>query len=177
MGYTISSLKFALDIKNAGRIYSVFDRNLLPQLFSHFESRKIMNYISEKRSSTLSNEPYELSYDDIRQMYLQNQKEMEECRQVTESSYRGESYYAGDGRPGDGKVSDFRAAFFKEVLYRDMKTAGFMMQYPHGLVIGQGQTNHFYRGENQIFAKSQPTLYRSLEKLHTQEEKELYSFG
>lgn len=135
-----------------------------------------MNYITERRSTTLSNEPYEISYKDIQQIYQQNRRDLEECKQVTESTYRGESYYAGDGRPGNDKVGDFRMAFFKEVLYRDMKTAGYMMQYPHGVVIGQGRTNSFYRGENQIFAKSQSTLYRSLEKFNTDEEKKLYRF-
>lgn len=135
-----------------------------------------MNYITERRSTTLSNEPYEISYKDIQQIYQQNRRDLEECKQVTESTYRGESYYAGDGRPGNDKVGDFRMAFFKEVLYRDMKTAGYMMQHPHGVVIGQGRTNSFYRGENQIFAKSQSTLYRSLEKFNTDEEKKLYRF-
>lgn len=135
-----------------------------------------MNYITERRSSTLSNEPYEISYEDIYQIYQQNKRDLEECKQVTKSTYRGESYYAGDGRPGNDKVADFHTAFFKEVLYRDMKTAGHMMQYPHGTVIGQGRTNSFYRGENQIFLKSQPTLHRSLEQFHTAEEKELYRF-
>jgi hypothetical protein len=101
---------------------------------------------------------------------------MEECRRVTESSYRGETYYAGDGRPGNDKIDNFRMAFYKEVLYRDIKTAGFIMNYPHGTVIGQGQTNSFFRGENQIFVKSQPTLYRSLEKFNSDEEKNLYRF-
>lgn len=135
-----------------------------------------MNYITERRSSTSSNEPFEISYEDIRQIYLQNKADMEECKRVTESSYRGESYYSGDSKPGDEKIDDFRRAFYKEVLYRDMKTEGFMMQYPHGTVISQGATNSYYRGENQIFARSQPTIYRSLEKIENEEEKEVYLF-
>ena len=67
-------------------------------------------------------------------------------------------------------------AFFKEVLYRDRKTAGFMMEYPHGIVISQGERNSYYRGENQIFSKSQPSLYRSLERFSSQKDKELYRF-
>lgn len=89
-----------------------------------------MNYITERRSSTLSNEPYEITYEDIRKMYLENLRDEEECRRVTESSYRGESYYAGDGRPGEGKINDFQAAFFKEILYRDRKTAGYAVSEP-----------------------------------------------
>ncbi|MBO5353478.1 MAG: FRG domain-containing protein [Lachnospiraceae bacterium] len=135
-----------------------------------------MNYITERRSSTLSNEPFEITYEDIRRMFLENIKDEAECRRVTESTYRGESYYADDNRPGEGKVNDFRMAFCKEVLYRDMKTAGYMMEYPHGVVISQGERNSYYRGENQIFPKSQPGLYRSLDKLKTEEERRVYRF-
>lgn len=132
--------------------------------------------LTQKRGPVLTNIPHEISYDDLRKMYLQNQRDAEECKKVTESSYRGESYYASDKRPGEGKLSDFRGAFYKEVLYRDVKTDGHMMQYPHGVVIGQGERNSYYRGENQIYLKSQPTIYRSLDKLQTEEEKRVYKF-
>ena len=135
-----------------------------------------MNYITERRGSTLTNEPYEITDSDIRRMRIENQRDLDECRKVTESSYRGESYYADDKRPGDGKVNDFHMAFFKEVLYRDMKTAGFMMEYPHGVVISQGQSNSYYRGENQIYLKSQPSIYRALDRLESVEDRKIYRF-
>lgn len=135
-----------------------------------------MEYITARRGQTLSNEPYEITYEDIRRMYNENLRDAEECRRVTESSRRGESYYANDGRPGEEKIEDFQSAFFKEVLYRDIKTVGFMMQYPHGVVIRQGERNSYYRGENQIFPRSQPSLYRSLEKFSSEKERQLYRF-
>lgn len=136
-----------------------------------------MDYLSKnRRGSALSNEPLVISSDDLMQMHLQNERDAAECRAVTESSNRGESYYAGDGRPGNEKIADSRAAFFREVLYRDAKTAGYMMEYPHGVVISQGERNSYYRGENQVFAKSQPSLYRSMEKFSSREDKELYRF-
>lgn len=136
-----------------------------------------MDYLSKnRRGSALSNEPLVISSDDLMQMHLQNERDAAECRAVTETSNRGESYYAGDGRPGNEKIADSRAAFFREVLYRDAKTAGYMMEYPHGVVISQGERNNYYRGENQVFAKSQPSLYRSMEKFSSREDKELYRF-
>lgn len=136
-----------------------------------------MEYLSwNRRSTTFSNEPLVISSDDLMQMHLQNQRDAAECRAVTESSNRGESYYAGDGRPGNHKTADFMTAFFREVLYRDVKTAGFMMEYPHGIVISQGERNSYYRGENQIFPKSQPSLYRRMEQFSSQRDKELYRF-
>lgn len=135
-----------------------------------------MDYLSNRRSSTLSNEPLVISMNDLKQMHFQNERDAAECKAVTESSNRGESYYAGDGKPGEGKLDDFQAAFFKEVLYRDTKTAGFMMEYPHGVVISQGERSSYYRGENQVFSKSQPSLYRALEKYSIKADKELYRF-
>ncbi len=133
-----------------------------------------MNYITERRSHTLSNEPFEITHDDIQILYCENLKDRMECQRVTESSRRGESYYTGDHSPGEEKEKDFLAAFFKEVLYRDAKTCGFTMQYPHGTVISQGRRNHYYRGENQIYPKSHASLHRSLEKLSTEKERQLY---
>ena len=61
-----------------------------------------MEYITKRRSQILSNEPYEITYDDIKQMYYANQRDAEETKRVTESTYRGESYYPDDNRPGSG---------------------------------------------------------------------------
>lgn len=133
-----------------------------------------MNYITERRSRSLSNDPYEITYDDIQMMHRENLKDKMECKDVTESSNRGESYYADDNKPGEGKIDNFRLAFYKEVLYRDAKTSGFMMQYPYGVVISQGERNSYYRGENQIYPKSQSSLYRSLEKISSEKDKQLY---
>ena len=48
-----------------------------------------------------------------------------------------------------------------------------MIEYPHGTVIKQGERNHYYRGENQIFSKSQPTLLRKLELHDSEQERTL----
>lgn len=41
-------------------------------------------------------------------------------------------------------------------------------------MISQGERNGYYRGENQIYPKSQSSLYRSLEKLSSEKDKQLY---
>lgn len=115
-----------------------------------------------------------IEYDELCKMYKKNQCDAAECEQVTRSTNHGESYYANDGRPGVGKLKDFRSAFFKEVLYRDVKTNGYIMSYPHGYVIRQGERNHYYRGETQIYDKSGTTLSRGLEKYKSDEDKLLY---
>ena len=43
----------------------------------------------------LDNTVHDITYDQIRQMFEENLREREECRQVTFSSNRGETYYDG----------------------------------------------------------------------------------
>lgn len=134
-----------------------------------------MNYISNRSRGICADGPHDITYEDIRNLWRENKKDAEKCRRVTESTDRGETYYP-DGRVGEGKISDWRLAFFKEILYRDNKAAGFTMEYPHGVVICQGERNSYYRGESQQYLKSQPTLFRKMEQYTTQEAQELYRF-
>ncbi len=115
-----------------------------------------------------------IGYNDIKRMYEENLRDAQECERVTESSHRGESYYADDGRPGAEKNSDFLRAFFNEVLYRDVKTAGFVMGLPHGTVIRQGERGSYYRGEKKIYPQSGTTLSRALLAYKSDEDKLLY---
>ena len=73
-----------------------------------------MNYIAKHAGGKLSNDPYIITYDDIRRMYDKNLCDTAECESVTQSSYRGESFYSNDGRPGTGKLQDNRMAFFRK---------------------------------------------------------------
>ena len=134
-----------------------------------------MDYISSKTRNKLMNEPYILSSSELDEMIQQNEFDIAETKHVTETSNHGETYYSDDGNPGNEKINNNRLAFYKEILYRDAKTDGFIMEYPHGTVISQGAHNSYYRGENQIYISSQPSLYRSLDKLNTTE-KIIYHF-
>ncbi len=48
------------------------------------------------------------------------------------------------------------------------------LYYPHGVVVEQAQRGNYYRGENQIYPESLPTLQRSLKRFSDIKEKELY---
>lgn len=104
----------------------------------------------------------EISLEAIRTLWKANEAQLKECERVTETSIRGESYYANDGHPGNEKINDFRLAFFKEMLYRDALTNGFTMTWPHGTVIMQGLNGGFFRGENQLYSESVASIYRDL---------------
>ena len=114
----------------------------------------------------LDNTVHDLSYEQIRQLYLDNRREEREGQRITASSYRGENYYDG--------INDHQIALQREYLYRDPKTAGMRMYYPHGVVIEQSMRRNYYRGENQLFPESLPSLHRALKKYDTKKDKELY---
>ena len=107
-----------------------------------------------------------ITEDQLRELFLDNQREAEESQSITASSYRGENYYT--------QFEDQNFAFDLEYLLRDPKTSGMRMYYPHGIVIEQSARRNFYRGENQIYPSSIPSLLRTLRQYKTREEKELY---
>lgn len=125
------------------------------------------NNISSEPRDTLDKKIIDITYDDIRAMLRENERDARECESVTKDSYAGNHYYSGN--PGDERLE-----YYGEVLYRDPKTSGFVMQYPHGVVIRQAERNHYYRGENQLFSKSVPSLMRKLNQFNNVQEKELY---
>lgn len=55
-----------------------------------------------------------------------------------------------------------------------MKTSGFVMSFPHGTVIRQGEREHYYRGEKKIYTQSSTTLSRALRKIESDKDKLLY---
>lgn len=115
----------------------------------------------------LDNAVHTITDKQLHTLFLDNQREAEESASITASSYRGENYYSIPG-------IDQNYAFDLEYLLRDPKTAGMRMYYPHGVVIEQSARRNYYRGENQIYPSSIPSLLRILRKYKTREEKELY---
>lgn len=114
----------------------------------------------------LDNTIHEITYEQIKEIYFDNKREERECKKVTESTYRGESYYKG---------GNFNEEFEKEILHRDPMTDGLRMEYPHGIILEQSRRRNYYRGEKQIYNESVPSLLRKFESLYkTEEEQELY---
>lgn len=114
----------------------------------------------------LDNTVHEITYEQLELLYKDNLREAEESRRITASSYRGENYYTENGNLG--------AELEKEYLIRDPRTSGMLIYYPHGVIIGQAARRNYYRGENQLYPESIPTLLRSLKKYTNTWEKELY---
>lgn len=70
-----------------------------------------------------------------------------------------------------------RSSFYKEV-FEDNLVDGFVMSYPnnYGTVIRQAQRSYYYRGENQIYKHSTPSLYRKLSEISDPELKQVEEF-
>ncbi|MDF0727077.1 FRG domain-containing protein [Cytobacillus sp. S13-E01] len=124
-------------------------------------------YISSRYTDKLDNRIIDITYDDIRALFFENERDKKECEAVTKDTYAGNNYYSGI--PGNEHLD-----LYKEFLYRDPKTSGFIMKYPHGIVIRQAERNNYYRGENQIYSKSVPSLTRRLNQYNSEGDKELY---
>lgn len=114
----------------------------------------------------LDNTIHNITYDQIKLLYEDNMKEEKESNKITLSSYCGENYY--------DKYGDNSFAMMQEFIVRDPRTSGMRLYYPHGVVIEQAARKNYYRGENQIFPESLPTLQRSLKKYGLLKDKELY---
>lgn len=130
------------------------------------------NYIAQTEDGRICTDLYEISEKDILHLLNISEIEANECRMVTESSWRGETYYADDGRPGNEKIKDPHLAFHKELIYRDAKTDRFLFGHIHGTVIRQAERNHYFRGENAIYPSSLPSFFRSRPEEH--EERFIY---
>lgn len=122
-----------------------------------------LEYLIQER---LDNKVHDISYDQLKILYRDNLKEERESKRITESSYRGESFFSRGGNTY-GNME-------QESLLRDPKTSGFRMYYPHGIVINQSERRNYYRGENQIYTSSEPSLLRKLKRYSTVKEQELY---
>lgn len=115
----------------------------------------------------LDNTVHNLTYDHIRQLYRDNQREAQEGLRITVDSYLGTRFH-----PPKATYSPFD--LFRELLYRDPKTAGLRIHYPHGVVLEQSMRRNYYRGENKIYRESVPSLLRALDSYPSKEERELY---
>ncbi len=108
---------------------------------------------------------HDIGEKEIDYLFKDNQREEQEGQRVTHSANSNQSCMP---------TSNDRNDFYKDILLRDPQTAGYLMQYPHGIVIEQSMRRNYYRGENQLYKASVPSLLRTLNKYETRKEKELY---
>lgn len=124
-------------------------------------------YLFERHDATSANQVHDISFEDIKELCSDNRREERACQKMTFSSYRGENFINQTERYG-------RYGFYKDYTERDPRTSGYQIFYPHGTVIQQAMRKNFYRGESQIYEKSEPSLLRTLKRYKSLQEKELY---
>lgn len=126
------------------------------------------NYFLQK---PLGNTVHDITLEQIQELREINQLDTELGNQMTQSTYRGESYFTGNY---------CRDGLYQDVLERDPLTAGTVFQYPHGVVIQQSQRRYFYRGENRQYKTSVSSLLRKLDnpgnEFRDRKKRELYRF-
>lgn len=122
------------------------------------------SYISKQ----LNNEYFDIDYDTLEKMYKNNRRDRVKGQRVTSNVYKG------NRKKFSTNETNFRQEFYQEVLVKDPLTNGFRIQYPHGIILSQSMCSDFYRGENQIYRSSIPSLLRKLQSMGSLKEKELY---
>jgi len=108
-----------------------------------------------------------LEKEDIYFLVQQNQREVAELDLIKKQI---------QAQPTNLSQGPFnRNDLYKAVLYEDMHKDGFVMQYPHGMVVRQSDRHWHYRGESACYPFSQPTFIRKLTN-KTKEEREVFEF-
>ena len=85
-----------------------------------------MNYLCEGK---LDNTIHDISIDQIKYLYEENEKESQLSRRITQEEYSGHTAYSS--------VIDTRLATFIEYGVRQPRTDGVLIQYPYGKVLGE----------------------------------------
>lgn len=113
-----------------------------------------MNYISKNKSK-----PYILNYTEIEKIFYQNQIDAKKCNEITKQQFNNNNYTSN---------------IIEDIVFKDIKINGIIMNYPHGNVIRQGERSSYFRGEKEIYPLSQPSFFRKSNSFHTNKEKQLY---
>lgn len=118
--------------------------------------------------SKLDNSVHDISIDDIKKLFKENQKELALSKRITQEAY--------DGKTAFSFTKDAVLATFIQKGIREPRTDGIRIKYPYGTIIQQAETGHYYRGENKIHKESTPTLCRRLNDFPSENKKRLYRF-
>ncbi|KUK65827.1 MAG: Uncharacterized protein XD84_0263 [Desulfotomaculum sp. 46_80] len=112
------------------------------------------------------NKIQELSESDIYVLLKQNEADRIFAENIIMNRRSGKDPYA---------KGDFRLNFYKEVM-SDMYIDGFVMTYPHGTIVRQAKRSFYYRGENQLYSTTSPSLCRFLKNIENEEERAVERF-
>lgn len=107
-----------------------------------------------------------ISTTDIYSLIRQNEEDINKVKRIKRERDANYNPY-----PNGWNRIDFMKDFLK-----DKKVDGFVMSYPHGTVIKQAEKSFYYRGENQIYENSTPTLFRKLDTVNDHDEATVEEF-
>lgn len=107
-----------------------------------------------------SNNAHEISVSDIKEMLKLAEEEDKWCQRVKDEVEYFDKY------PGKGGPSFLNQR-------RIMNTSGATVRFPYGDIITFESKHHLFRGENQAFAESVPSLNRKINNMNNHD-KELY---
>lgn len=102
-----------------------------------------MWYLSDRKKE------YTVSVEELEKLFYENQEDVAYIKKIT-SKHKN---------PNCRPMNMLQTWLgFMEDSYVD----GYMIRYPHGNVIGQGERRNFYRGEAEIYPTSKTTLWREI---------------
>lgn len=109
----------------------------------------------------------DIKFEDIERMLVKNEEDREFAEKILKK--RNDKNY--NPYPNGWNRHDFYKDFLSD-NYLD----GFVMGFPHGRVVKQAQRSYYYRGENQIYPSSTPTLCRRLSNIEDDRSRKVEKF-
>lgn len=117
-----------------------------------------MHYFTDRSAEV--KEEYILDNKELESLFHENNADVDKIRQIT-------------GKVNSGAVRPRNLIETLAAYTLDEYVDGFVIQYPHGTVISQGERSNYFRGENEDYPTSKTTLYRELDQCKTDEQKEV----
>ena len=134
--------------------YTYYLLAILAQLYTTYPNQDFMGYTKFDKPKNIYDSPSSIpifsiaEVENLRVAYQQNIQTNEIIRNATSVEEIGFPKTEKD------------MTILLSVL-RDRLTDGFLLSYPHGIVMSQARGNYFYRGENNVFTSSVASVFRT----------------
>lgn len=106
-----------------------------------------------------------IDHSDLMEFLREDMIDQLRGEEMTRSTLSGENFYT---------TRNSLLEVCREYLERDPQTDAFLIQYPHGIILEQSKRRFFYRGEKQIYPRSESSLKRKLRQFNNIKDQELY---
>lgn len=116
-----------------------------------------MQYLNSNRKA---NKDYLVNEQQLEELFNENEEDINKIKANTDY------VHSGNNRPKN--LIETIQAFL-----RDMQVDGYVLKYPHGVVIRQGERRNYYRGEAEDYPTSKTSLHRELDNCKNDDEKQV----